>query len=141
MLNCQIAETNTVIEELEEAKEGDEAAYRERIVGEVRKALFAKLEVATQADLDLALADSVVNAEPVVVAIKAPAIKAATLAELRSTFKHVTFFLLTGSRNKDLTGDAVYVIRPCLGEKDEEACRKQFDEFCRRMDRPLGERN
>jgi hypothetical protein len=141
VLNCVIAEPNTIIEELEESKQGDDAAYRERIVAEVRKELFAKFQVSTQADLDLALSDSASFDEPVVVAIKAPSIKPATLAALHAAFSHVTFFLLTGRKFNDvLTGKTVYAIRPHLGEKDEEACRKQFDEFRRLMNRPLGEK-
>jgi hypothetical protein len=131
VLKYQWAEPNTVIEELQ-----DDAEYRQRIVDEVRKELYRTFEASTEAELQMALDDYAEMEEVVVVTISARSIHPATVAVLRETFRHVTFFLLTGAKGEHLpeTGQ-IHVIRPQLAPSDEETCRKQYDDFCRRIHR------
>ena len=136
VLRYNVAEPNTIIEETD-----DNPEYMRRIVEAVRQELFRTLQVTTDADLAKELADSPTLGEPVFVVMSAPSISPSTLDELRDKFKHVAFFLLTGTKGDTtrLAGQSVYVIRPPLGATDEEKCREQYDDFCRRMRRPLGE--
>ncbi|HWJ41687.1 MAG TPA: toll/interleukin-1 receptor domain-containing protein [Candidatus Limnocylindrales bacterium] len=136
VLHYLVAEPNTIIEETD-----DNPEYRRRIIEAVRQELFRKLEVTTDTALARELADSPELGEAVVVVMSAPSISPSTVAELRDTFKHVAFFLLTGASGDTtrLAGESVYVIRPPLAVSDEEKCREQYEDFCRRMRRPLGE--
>jgi hypothetical protein len=136
VLNCMLVEPNTIIEET-----ADDPEYQTRIVEAVRQELLRKLEVTTDAELARDLAARHKDRWAVIVVMSAPMANPSTVAELQNQFNYVTFFLLIGVKGDAtrLSGNQFYVICPQLGDSDETNFRDQYDDFCRRVRRPLGE--
>lgn len=132
-LQYQLAESTAVIEE-----RPDVPALTTDVVEAICRDLYETLGIDSEAGLAEALDDYEALGEAVVVALSAPSISLETIRELRKQFDpRIAFFLLTGPRkdNDRLKCSEVYVIRPPLDGKDEELCRTQYDDFCRRLNR------
>lgn len=110
------------------------AVFGERPVAtlkrEVRDALVAELNT-TPEDLSLDLA--ALDDQPILVTLDGRGITSRVLAELRSEFPGVVFFLLSSGNGVSLTPEEVEILIPPLQRDDEEAFIRAYDTFHRRI--------